>query len=76
MFTKQRFPEDINGLLVELNVGKGRSITHLLNLINIKLSPINNFFNGLDKFPDVYSKYKKVLLVGESLIWRNSCFVK
>ena len=56
MFTKQRFPEDINGLLVELNFGKGRSITHLLNLINIKLSPINNFFNGLDKFPDVYSK--------------------
>ena len=56
MFTKQRFPEDINGLLVELNFGKGRSITHLLNLINIKLSPINIFFNGLDKFPDVYSK--------------------
>ena len=60
---KHVFPSDIEGLYIELNFRKCKWL-----LLGTYTSPSQSdqlYFNNLDKSPDTYSNYGKILLVGD-----------
>ena len=62
MLTKHNFPDNIEGLFIELNFRKSK---WLLGEMYHPPPPDQYFFNTLDKALDVYSNCKTVLLIGE-----------
>ena len=58
LLTKHVIPSDIECIFVELNFRKCKQL-----LVGMYYSPSQNFFDNLDKMADVYSHYKKVLLI-------------
>ena len=63
MLTKHNFPENIEGLFVELNFKKTKWL--LGGMYHPPSQPHQYFFNTLDKTLDVYSDYKNVLLISD-----------
>ena len=63
MLTKHNFPDNIEGLFIELNFRKGKWL--LGGMYHPPCQPDQYFFKTLDKVLDVYSNYENVLLIGD-----------
>ena len=63
MLTKHNFPNNIEGLFVELNFRKSKWL--LGGMYHPPSQPNQYFFKTLGKALDVYSNYKNVLLIGD-----------
>ena len=62
VLTKHVFPDDIQGLLIELNFRKAKWL--LFGTYHPPTQSDSYYFNNLDKALDLYSHYDKKLLVG------------
>ena len=63
LLTKHVFPDDIEGLFVELNFRKSKWL--LMGAYHPPSQSDSYFFEHLDKALDIYSNYEKVLLTGD-----------
>ena len=63
MLTKHVFPDDVEGLFIELNFRKGKWL--LFGTYHSPTQSDSYYFNNLDKTLDLYSRYDKKLLVGD-----------
>ena len=63
LLTKHVFPDDIEGLFVELNFRKSKWL--LMGAYHPPSQSNSYFFEHLDKALDIYSNYEKVLLTGD-----------
>ena len=63
MLTKHVFPDDIEGLFIELNFRKAKWL--LFGIYHPPTQSDSYYFNNLDKALDLYSHYDKQLLVGD-----------
>ena len=63
VLTKHVFPDDIEGLFIELNFGKVKWL--LFGTYHPPTQSDSYYFNNLDKALDLYSHYDKKLLVGD-----------
>ena len=63
MFTKHIFPDNIEGLFIELNFKKCKWL--LGGMYHPPSQPDQYSFNTLDKALDVYSNYENILLIGD-----------
>ena len=63
MLTKHNFPDNIEGLFIELNFRKSKWL--LGGMYHPPSQPDQYFFNTLDKALDVYSNYENILLIGD-----------
>ena len=63
MLTKHNFPDNIEGLFIELNFRKCKWL--LGGMYHPPSQPDQYFFNTLDKALDVYSNYENILLIGD-----------
>ena len=63
LLTKHVFPDNIEGLYVELNFRKSKLL--LMGAYNPPSQGDNYFFEHLDKALDIYCNYEKVLLLGD-----------
>ena len=71
LLTKYSFPNDIEGLLIEINFRKSKWL-----LFGTYHPPSQNeqyCFGCLDKALDVYSSYEKVILTGDFKAQENEC---
>ena len=63
VLTKHVFPDDIEGLFIELNFRKAKWL--LLGTYHRPTRSDSYYFNNLDKALNLYSHYDKKLLVGD-----------
>ena len=63
MLTKHVFPDDIEGLFIELNFRKAKWL--LFGTYHPPPQSDSYYFNNLDKALNLYSHYDKKLLVGD-----------
>ena len=63
VLTKHVFPDDIEGLFIELNFRKPKWL--LFGTYHPPTQSDSYYFNNLDKILDLYSHYDKKLLVGD-----------
>ena len=71
LLTKHSFPNDIEGLFVEINFRKNKWL-----LFGTYHPPSQNnqyYFDCLDKAQDVYSSYEKVILTGDFNAQESEC---
>ena len=71
LLTKHSFPNDIEGLFVEINFRKSKWL-----LFGTYHPPSQNdqyYFDCLDKALDVYSSYEKVILTGDFNARESEC---
>ena len=64
VLTKHAFPDDIEGLFIELNFRKAKWL--LFGTYHPPVQSGSYYFNNLDKALDLYSHYDKKLLHGDS----------
>ena len=63
MLAKHNFPDNIEGLFMELNFRKSKWLFG--GMYHPPSQPDQYFFNTLDKALDVYSNYENILLIGD-----------
>ena len=71
LLTKHSFPNDMEGLFVEINFRKSTWL-----LFETYHPPSQNdpyYFDCLDKTLDVYSSYEKVIFTGDFNVQENEC---
>ena len=71
LLTKHSFPNDIEGLFIEINFRKSKWL--LFGTYHPPSLKDQYYFDCLDKALDVYSSYEKVILTGDFDVQQSEC---